>query len=176
MVSRSGTEDGLARNILENVSLSNIARLYIQIKVEHFTGCHFEIFASYCIIFAETLVFFIHQIYSRNTQRLHFLPYELVCRPYPHEANSAGLVPFKISPGARNAAALPLQPFRLRGCPLPQGSASENPAPPIPTPGCASRGVPRPPLRAPQRLPPHPVLHPQKPLSRSARSGFRTRY
>ena len=57
MVSRSGTEDGLARNILENVSLSNIARLYIQIKVEHFTGCHFEIFASYCIIFAETLVF-----------------------------------------------------------------------------------------------------------------------
>lgn len=134
MVSRSGTEDGLARNILENVSLSNIARLYIQIKVEHFTGCHFEIFASYCIIFAETLVFFIHQIYSRNTQRLHFLPYELVCRPYPHEANSAGLVPFKISPGARNAAALPLQPFRLRGCPLPQGSASENPAPRRPPP------------------------------------------
>lgn len=134
MVSRSGAEEGVARNILENVGLSNISRLYIQIKVEYFTRCHFEIFASYCIIFAETLVFFIHQIYSRNTQRLHFLPHELVCRPYPHEANSAGLVPFKISPGARNAAALPLQPFRLRGCPLPKGRASENPAPRRPPP------------------------------------------
>ena len=108
MVSRSGTEDGLARNILENVGLSNISRLYLQIKVEHFTGCHFEIFASYCIILAKTLVFFIHQIYSRNTQRLHFLPCELVCHPYTHEANSARIVPFTISPGARNEAALSL--------------------------------------------------------------------
>ena len=58
MVSRSGAEEEVARNILENVGLSNIARLYLQIKVEYFTGCHFEIFASYCIIFAETLVFF----------------------------------------------------------------------------------------------------------------------
>lgn len=38
MVSRSGTAGGLVRNIRENVGLSNITRLYLQIKVEYFEG------------------------------------------------------------------------------------------------------------------------------------------